>query len=93
MIFYYRSSDKSNYEETELEIITASPRRINFTEIKNRDIRLSQQAKTALVPRTGVEPVISGMKTQRPRPLDERGVPCDYTQIDLSSQPLLYSLP
>ncbi len=26
-----------------------------------------------MVPRTGVEPVISGMKAQRPRPLDERG--------------------
>ena len=26
------------------------------------------------VPRMGVEPMISGMKTQRPRPLDERGI-------------------
>ena len=33
------------------------------------------------VPRTGVEPVISGMKTQRPRPLDERGKPIELYWI------------
>lgn len=34
--------------------------------------------ESLLVPRMGVEPMISGMKTQRPRPLDERGVPILY---------------
>ncbi len=27
-----------------------------------------------IVPRTGVEPVISALKGRRPRPLDERGI-------------------
>ena len=32
-----------------------------------------------LVPRRGVEPLISGMRTQCPGPLDERGKPTNYT--------------
>ena len=31
------------------------------------------QAFSEIVPRTGVEPVISALKGRRPRPLDERG--------------------
>jgi hypothetical protein len=34
----------------------------------------AEEQERANVPRTGVEPVISGMKAQRPRPLDERGI-------------------
>ncbi len=36
-------------------------------------IQESNIEKTTLVPRTGVEPVIFGMKARCPRPLDERG--------------------
>ena len=38
----------------------------------------SSASKSLSVPRTGVEPVISGMKARCPRPLDERGKPYDY---------------
>src|SRR5437868_12319765 len=34
-----------------------------------------------IVPRTGVEPVISALKGRRPWPLDERGIPINWAPL------------